>query len=95
MAIPHVSEWGKEDRVGIKEIIKLYSEELFSEDWDIVLREQRVWDYRKKRFISISLWKPVNIKLRFCSVENGERQGPGFEAGTDVVGVTLLGRVVI
>lgn len=48
MAIAHVSEWGKEDRVGIKEIIKLYSEELFSEDWDMVLREQRVWDYRKK-----------------------------------------------
>lgn len=50
---------------------------------------------RLERFISISLWKPVNIKLRFCSVENGERQGPGFEAGTDVVGVMLLGRVVI
>lgn len=50
MAIAHVSEWGKEDRVSIKKIIMVYSEKLFSEDWDIVIREQRVWDHRKKNW---------------------------------------------
>lgn len=42
LAIAHMSEWGKEDRVGIKEIIMVYSEKFFSDDWDIVIKKQKV-----------------------------------------------------